>query len=58
MSLDLQVQRRAGLVVSVGWSLLAGLVRAMPVVMADILAQDGPQVPFAVDENPVSALGS
>jgi len=38
--LDRQVQRYAGLVVSVGWSFLAGLVRAVPVVMAGIFAQD------------------
>jgi hypothetical protein len=48
----------AGLVVPVGRSLLAGLVRAVPVVMAGILAQHRSQVPFAVDEHPVGALGS
>ena len=41
-----------------GRSLLAGLVRAVPVVMAGVLAGDGPLVPFTVDENPVGALGS
>jgi hypothetical protein len=56
--LDWQVQRRAGLVVVVGRSLLAGLVRAAPVVMGGVLTQDGPQMPFAVDEHPVGALGS
>jgi hypothetical protein len=45
-------------VVLVGWSLLAGLVRPVPVVMAGVRAQDRPQVPFAVDEHPVGALGS
>ncbi len=56
--LDRPVLRYAGLVVLVGWSLLAGLVRAVPVVMAGILAQHRSQVPFAVDEYPVGALGS
>jgi hypothetical protein len=56
--LDWQVQRQAGLVVVVGRSLLAGLVRAMPVVMAAVLSQDRAQVPFAVDEHPVGALAS
>ena len=40
---------RARLAVVVGWSLLAGLVRAVAVVMADILAHYRSQVPFAVD---------
>ena len=46
------------MVVLVGRSLLAGLVRAVPVVMSGVLAEDGPQVPFTVDEHPVGALGS
>jgi hypothetical protein len=46
------------LVVVVGRSLLAGLVRAVPVVVSGVLAEDGPQVPFTVDEHPVGALGS
>jgi hypothetical protein len=37
---DRQVQRRAGLAVLSGRSLLAGLVRAVPVVMAAVLAED------------------
>ena len=56
--LDRQVQRRAGLAVVAGWSLLAGLVRAVPVVMADVLAEHRPQVPLAVDQHPVGALCS
>ena len=44
--------------VVVGWSLLAGLVRAVAVVMADVLTQYRSQVPFAVDERPVGALCS
>ena len=38
--------------------MLAGLVRAVPVVVAGVLAQDRAQVPFALDEHPVGALGS
>ena len=38
--MDRQVQRNVGLVVVVGRSLLAGLVRAVPVVMGGVLAQD------------------
>jgi hypothetical protein len=37
---DRQVQQRAGLAVLVGRSLLAGLVRAVAVVMAGVLAED------------------
>jgi hypothetical protein len=33
-------------------------VRAVPVVMVGVLAQDRLQVSFAVDEHPVGALGS
>ena len=42
----------------VGWSLPAGLVRAVPVVVAGVLAKDGLQVPYAVDEHPVGALAT
>ena len=38
--LDRQVQRNVGLVVVVGRSLLAGLVRAVAVVMGDVVVQD------------------
>src|ERR1019366_8686143 len=41
----------------VGRSLLAGLVRPVLVVMAGVLAEDGPKVPFVVDQHPVGALG-
>ena len=54
----LTVQRRARLAVVVGSSLLAGLVRAVAVVMAGLLAQHRSQMPFAVDEHPVGALCS
>src|SRR5881396_3525836 len=37
-------------------SLLAGLVGPVAVVMADILAERGPQVPLAVGQDPVGAL--
>src|SRR6185437_1720379 len=56
--LDRQVQRNADLVVLAGWSLLTGLMRAVPVTMAGVLAQDRAQVLLAVDQHPVSALGS
>jgi hypothetical protein len=56
--LDRQLQRRAGPVIVVGRSLLARLVRAVPVVMAGVIAQNRAQVPFAVDEHPVGALAS
>jgi hypothetical protein len=45
------------LAVSAGRSLLAGLVRAVPVVVDGLLAQDRLQVPFTVDEHPVGAFG-
>jgi hypothetical protein len=35
-----QIQGSAGLVVVVGWSVLAGLVRPVPVVMTGVLAED------------------
>jgi hypothetical protein len=55
--LNWQIQRWAGLAVLVRRLLLTGLVRPMPVVMAAVLAQDGPKMPFTVDEHPVGALG-
>ena len=42
----------------VGWSLLTGLVRAVSVVMAGVLAPGQAQVLLAIDQRPVSALGS
>ena len=56
--LDRQLHRRAALVIVVGRSLLTRLVRAVPVVMAGVLAQNRAQVPFAVDDHPVGALAS
>jgi hypothetical protein len=38
--MDRQVQRNVGLVVAVGRSLLARLVRAVAVVMSDVVVQD------------------
>src|ERR1019366_406232 len=55
--LNRQVQRRAVLIVLIGRSLLAGLVRPVPVVMAGVLAEYGPKVGFLVDQHPVGALG-
>jgi hypothetical protein len=55
---DWEVQRSGGLGFLVGRALLAGLAGPVPVVMADVLAEDRSQVPFAVDEHPVGALGS
>jgi hypothetical protein len=42
----------------VGWSLLEGLVRPVPVVVIGVLAQDRSQVLFARDQDPVGALGA
>jgi hypothetical protein len=55
---DWEVQRDGGLGFLVGRSLLAGLVRPVPVVVAGVLAEDRLQVAFVVDEDPVGALGS
>ena len=55
---DRQAQRGGGLGFLVGWPLLAGLMRPVPVVVAGVFAEDRPQVPFIVDEHPVAALGS
>jgi len=40
-----------------GRSLLAGLVRAVPVARAGVLAQHRTPAPFTVAEQPVGALG-
>jgi hypothetical protein len=50
--------RRDDRLVLAGWSLVAGLVGPVPVVMAGVLAEDRSKVPFVVDEHPVGALGS
>lgn len=50
-----QVRLGAGLAVVLGWSLLAGLMRAA-VVMGGLVGEDGPQVLLVVDEHPVGAL--
>ena len=57
-ALDWRVRRRDFRHVKVGRSLLAGLVRAVPVVVARELAEDRSKVPFVVDKHPVGALGS
>jgi hypothetical protein len=41
---DRKPSGNAGLVILVGWSLPTGLVRAVPVATAGVLAQDRPQV--------------
>ena len=46
------------MVALIGRSLLAGLMRPVPVVMVGVLDEDRPEVPFAVDQHPVGALGS
>jgi hypothetical protein len=56
--LNWQVERSSSPAVPIGWSLLAGLVGPMPVVMTGVLAEDRPQSPFVVDQHPVGALGS
>jgi hypothetical protein len=57
-ALDRCVKRHNYRRVMVGRSLLAGLVRAVTVVVARVLAEDGSKMPFAVDQHPVGALGS
>jgi hypothetical protein len=56
-SLSRQVQRRADLAALAGWSLLAGLMGPVPVVMGGVLAGDRLQVPFIANEHPVGAFG-
>ena len=53
---DWEVQRGGGRGFLVGRSLLAGLVGPVPVVMVGVLAEDRSQVPFVVDEQPVSEV--
>jgi hypothetical protein len=43
--------------VMVGWPLVPGLVRPVPVVVPGVGPQHGPQMGFAVDQHPVGALG-
>jgi hypothetical protein len=47
-----------GAVSASGRQLLSGLVRPVPVVVGDVLAQGGEQVPFAVDEDVIQALAA
>src|SRR5450755_4102109 len=54
---DWQVQRSGGLDFLVGRALLAGLVGPVPVVVVGVSAEDRSQMPFVVDEHPVSAVG-
>ena len=55
---DWCLQRHDDGLTLVGWSLLAGLMGPVPVVVADVAVEDQSQVPFAVDQHPVGALGS
>src|SRR5215471_8130988 len=57
-ALDWCVKRHGYWCVMVRRSLLAGLVRAVPVVVVGVLAKDRSKVPFVIDQHPVSALGS
>ena len=41
----------------IGWTLVPGLVRPVPVVMPGVGLQRSPQMGFVVDEHPVGALG-
>src|SRR4029077_10865473 len=44
--------------VVIGWPLLPGLVRPVPAIVPGAGPQHGPQMGFAVDQHPVSALRS
>jgi hypothetical protein len=52
-----RVKRHDDRLVLAGWPLLPGLMRTMPVIVPRADSQDRPQVGFAVDQHPVSALG-
>ena len=51
-----RVRRDDDLPVMIGWPLLPGLVRPVPVVVAGVGPQHCPQVSFTVDQHPVGAL--
>ncbi len=50
--------RGGAAVIVVGWPEVPGPVRAMLVIVRDVLAQDSAQVPLAQDEHPVGAFGA
>ena len=54
-ALHRRVERHDDRLIAVGWLLMAGLVRPVPVVMPGISPQHGPQVALAVDQHPVRA---
>jgi hypothetical protein len=56
-ALHRRVQRYDGRLVMIGWLLVPGLVRPVPVVVPGVGPQHCPQVSFAVDKHPVRALG-
>ncbi len=51
-------KRHGDWLVVIGWPLLPGLVRPMPVIVPGVGPQGHPQMAFAVDQHPVGALGS
>ena len=53
-----EVGDRGGAAVVVGWSQAPSAVRAMSVVMRDVLTKDRTQVLLADDKHPIGALGS
>src|SRR6266516_6201633 len=55
-ALHRRVQRHDGRLIAVGWPLMPGLVRPVPVVMPGIGPQHGPQMALAVDQHLVCAL--
>src|SRR6266516_402640 len=55
-ALHRRVKRHDGRLIAVGWPLMPGLVRPVPVVMPGIGPQHGPQMALAVDQHLVCAL--
>jgi hypothetical protein len=56
-ALHRRVRRNCGWLVVIGWPLLPGLVRPMPVIVPNVGLEHRPQVGFVVDQHPVGALG-
>jgi len=55
-ALHRRVQRRDGRLVMIGWPLIPGLVRPVPVIVPGVGPQYHPQVGLVVDQHPVGAL--
>jgi hypothetical protein len=55
-ALNRHVQRYDDQLVMIGWPLIPGLVRTVPVMVAGVGPQDRPQVSLAVHQHPVGAL--